>query len=170
MSFENMALEGYYTKSGVPEQEAKIISSLFGGDFIRQQAEQRQQGGGRKSKALAAVHVSDGVFTGASLYGDFPLWDQANSVEEVERVVNVVRAAGVCSACVYAYALESDITLQLKESFRDFLRIAQSKASSLGGNLNTEEYLSEFSKTVDRLSISSSAHGERKGFFSKIFG
>lgn len=170
MSFENMALEGYYTKSGVPEQEAKVISSLFGGNFIHLQAEQRQQGGGKRSKALAAVHVSDEIFAGASLYGDFPLWDQASSLDEIERVVKIVRAAGVCSVCVYAYALESNIAEQSKESYRDFLRIAQNKASSYGGTLNTEEYLSEFSQTVDRLSISSSAHGERKGFFSKIFG
>ncbi|GAA0796213.1 hypothetical protein [Marinobacterium sediminicola] len=170
MSFENMALEGYYTKSGVPEQEAKVISSLFGGNFIHLQAEQRQQGGGKKSKALAAVHVSDGIFAGASLYGDFPLWDQADSLDEVERVVKIVRAAGVCSVCVYAYALDSDITEQSKESYRDFLRIAQSKASTFGGSLKTDEFLSEFSQTIDRLSIASAAHGERKGFFSKIFG
>ena len=170
MNFENMALEGYYTKSGVPEQEAKVICSLFGGNFIHQAAEQRQQGGGKKSKALAAVHVSDGIFSGASLYEDFPLWDQASALDEIERVIKIVSAAGVCSVCVYAYALEANIAEQSKELYRNFLRIAQNKASSLGGALNTEEYLSKFSKTVDRLSISSSAYGERKGFFSKIFG
>jgi hypothetical protein len=170
MSFENLALEGYYTKCGVPEQEAKIVSSLFGGDFIHLQAEQRQQGGGKQSKALAAVHVSDGIFAGASLYADFPLWEQVSSFGEVEEIVRIVRAAGICSVCVYAYALDSDISEQSKESYRDFLLIGQRKASSVGGSLNSDQTFSEFSTMVSRLAITSSAHGERKGFFSKIFG
>lgn len=170
MGFANKALEGFYIKCGVPEKEAKVISSLFGDDFINDQAAERFHGGGNKSKALAAVYGSDDIFQDASLDDDMHLWDQVYSLDGIERVVKVVRAAGVCSVCVYAYALQSDITEKSKKSYYDFLVIVQKKASSIGENLDTKKYFSEFSETVDRLNDLSSAYGNKKGFFSKIFG
>lgn len=170
MGFANKALEGYYIKCGVPEIESKLISSLYGDDFINDQAAERFHGGGNKSKALAAAYVSEELFEAAGLYDDLHLWDQVRLLDEIERVVRIVRAAGVCSVCVHAYALESDITERSKKTYRDFLMIAREKASLIGAHLDTERYLREFSETVDKLNISSSAYGKKKGLFSKIFG
>lgn len=165
MSFENLALYGYYTKCGVPDHDAEVISSLFGGDFIHLQAEQRQQGAGKKAKALAAVYVSDGIFVSASF-----LWEGANTVQDAMRVVRIVRSAGICSVGVYAYALDQDMSQQCIENFSDFLRTAKSKISSLGGEFDVSAELENFKRNSTRLGIASAALGGRKGFFSKIFG
>lgn len=170
MSYGTTTLEGYYIKCGVPDQEAKVISSLYGEDYIHSQADMRRQGNGNKSKALAAVLISDQIFNGPSLFSDFPIWNNIESLNDVQSVVNIVKAAGVCSVCVYAYALDMDISEQAKQTFNDFLWKANRKAVKMGGSLDTQKLLDDFCSHVTRLSISSEAHGKRKGLLTKLFG
>ena len=92
MSYETMALEGYYVKSGVPESEAHLIASQFGQFFVRLQAKKRQEGHGNKSKALAALEVADYIFFYASVREEHELWANIRSKKDIESLIKVVRA------------------------------------------------------------------------------
>ncbi|MEO1944474.1 MAG: hypothetical protein ABGY11_09225 [Candidatus Thioglobus sp.] len=171
MSFSSETLYGYYDKCGVPEYEARLVSSLFGENYTVLQAQERSKGQGTKSKAYAAGHISNCIFLGACLHSDFYLWDTVYETEQARDIVNIVSSAGICSIGVYAYALDENPCASYVEMYGDFLNIAKLKLSTLGDNsLNTINELGKFQVKAVRLSIEATALGKRKGFFSKMFG
>lgn len=170
MGYANVTLEGYYLKCGAPADEAKIISSLFGEDYIKYQAQMRAQGGGNQSKALAAAWISDVVLKEASESLDTFMWENANCYDELLSVLKVSRAAGLCSIAVYSYALNDDISYQIKSAYERVLMLANIQCSVLGVEFDLDKAHNEFTLTVDRLCIEAKAHGKRKGLLTKLFG
>jgi hypothetical protein len=170
MSYETMALEGYYVKSGVPESEAHLIASQFGQFFVRLQAKKRQEGHGNKSKALAALEVADYIFFYASVREEHELWANIRSKKDIESLIKVVRASGVCSACVSAYALEKNVSAEILSTYKEFLELASKRMSLLDDTLVIEMTLSDFTKDIDFCIAQSLAFGKRKGLWTKFFG
>lgn len=170
MNATEMMLAGYYVKAGAPHREAQLVASLFGSRYLELQSKRRIEGAGNKSKALAAADICDFVATGASLYHDFMIWDLYKSPLDLVRVVDIVGAANICRAAVYAYALDTDVTEAVMDDANQFLGIACARAENAGIPFDKPAVATALHEQIKHTVISSAALGSRKGIWSKIFG
>jgi hypothetical protein len=170
MKATEIMLAGYYIKAGAPQREADLIASMFGGGYLELQTKHRMNGAGNKSKALAAAEICDFIAGGASLYGDFLVWDQYKTPLDLVRVIDLVGAANICRTAVYAYALDQDITGTVMDDANDFLDFAEEKARIGGVAFDRDKIYEVLLAQVKITFISAAAFGSRKGILTRILG
>ncbi|MEO1881548.1 MAG: hypothetical protein ABGX37_07545 [Methylococcales bacterium] len=161
-------LSNFYIKAGAPERESELIGSLFGEQYFEYKKKHRIEGAGNKAKALAAAEICDYIATGAGLYSDFMIWDMYKDPKSFEKVVNIVGAANICRAAVYAYALDVDATETILADGREFLRIASGKANAANIPFDYTNRFDALKQQVQQTSISAAAMGSKWGIWSTI--
>lgn len=170
MNFSNAALYAYYEKCGVSDDDAKLVASMFGDEFLDKQIHARNIGLGNLAKASAAQGIADGVLNFAHGEIWYPLPADLKGRENVIAAVRVVRAAGLCVVAISGYALQEDHSAQCTAAFARFLDSPKMTDLPFFSYRNHAADKRDFAESATRLAIESMALGRRKGFFSSFLG
>lgn len=169
MGFSTATLYGYYVKCGAPEYEAQVVASTFGDKYTELNNVYRSRGSGDKSKAFAALHLSEIPFLDA-LSLVCPIWDNAKSHTDVLVIIDTEKSLGVCIVAVAAYALQENRSAYVTQKFSEFLRCAQTVSALYGKPIESQEHLAAIRDITMQTAARALALGQQKGFFSRIFG
>ena len=143
MSFFRPALVTLYERCGVRGRDARLVHARYGQAFPLL-VEQLSNGGYRQHcQALAAVQIADDAFF---LPAQDPAcyWSSVCSQEDVENLVDSVRAAGLCSVALYHQHFAQNVVAGYVDAYARFLDETRYQAERHGLSLNTPPLLEVF--------------------------
>ena len=150
MSFFRPALVTLYERSGVRGRDARLVHARYGQAYPLLVEQLTQSGCRQHCQALAAVQIADDAFFLPAQDPAF-YWSSIRTQQDVEDLVDNVRAAGLCSVALYHQHFAQNVVTGYIDAYARFLDETRYQAERHGLSLYMPPLLALFSQESQAL-------------------